>query len=80
MKIIGVNQEVRAKYDKDLKEKEKANSKEIECPTCGTIIRYNTLYDVKEEYERVNTEEDKTLYYYIDCPHCKNRIITKDYR
>ena len=79
MKIIGVNQEVRDRYEKELEEKEKPNTKEIECPTCGAILRYYRC-DVKEEYQRVSCEEDETLYYYVMCPHCKERVITQDFR
>lgn len=80
MKIIGVNQEVRDRYEKELEEKEKANTKEIECPTCGAILRYDPWRDMKEEYTQVNFEEDETLYYYVVCPHCKERVITQDFR
>lgn len=79
MKLIGINQEVREKYEKKQEEKEKANTKEIECPTCGAILRYYRC-DVKEEYQRVSCEEDETLYYYVVCPHCKKIVITQDLR
>ena len=80
MKIIGVNQEVRNRYEREQEEYEKANMEEIECPHCGAILRYDPWQDVEEEYTRVNAYEDKTLYYYVECPHCGSEVITKDCR
>ena len=80
MKIIGVNQEIRNRYEREQEEYEKANMEKIECPVCGAILRYDPWQDVEEEYTRVNAYEDKTLYYYIECPHCGSEVITKDCR
>ena len=81
MKIIGVNQEVRDDYNRHLEEEEeKRNSKKVECTNCGAILRYDPWRDMKEQYIQVNFEEDETLYYYVVCPHCKEKVITKDLR
>ncbi len=72
---IGVNKEIRAKYDKErLKGK-----KELTCQKCGEIFLYDDR-DIKREDVRVNAYEDETLYLYVKCPHCKDEIILEDFR
>ena len=75
MESIGVNQEIRARYDK----KRREGKKEHTCKNCGEIFLYDDR-DVKSEDKRINAYEDETLYLYVKCPHCKKEIILKDFR
>lgn len=75
MESIGVNKEIRAKYDMDRLK----GSKVITCKKCGEIIQYD-VRDIKREEKRINAYEDETLYLYIRCPHCKGEIILEDFR
>ena len=72
---IGVNKEIRARYDMDRRK----GKKEITCKKCGEILLYDDS-DVKSEDERINAYEDETLYLYVRCPHCRNKIILEDFR
>ena len=75
VKSIGVNKEIRAKYiENRLKGK-----KEITCKECGEIFLYDD-WDIKREDVRVNAYEDETLYLYVKCPHCGEKIILEDFR
>lgn len=80
MKVIGINKELRDKYEREMEEKERKVSKETECGCCGAILQYNIYSDVKRCDRRINAYETDTIYTYVVCPHCKRKVIIEDYR